>query len=72
MPFEAQWNAVIDWLGMKDHKHKILPNHRSFPEEMLLKKEEVFVDKERTTTECNNSGEVVSCIALEEYNTLEE
>jgi hypothetical protein len=72
MPFEAQWNAVIDWLDMKDNIDKILPNRMSFPEEMLLKKEELFLDKGRTVNECKDSGEVVSCIALDDEITSVE
>mmetsp|Transcript_15372 Transcript_15372/g.23177 ORF Transcript_15372/g.23177 Transcript_15372/m.23177 type:complete len:343 (+) Transcript_15372:2-1030(+) len=64
MPFEAPWNAVIEWLGVtnEDEIDKILPNRRSFPSEMLLRKDELFVeDKNINPIECNNEGHAVFC-----------
>ena len=70
MPFEAPWNAVIQWLGItnEDEIDEILPNRKSFPEAMLLNKNDLFVDKENkfvdeesSVNECNGNGQTVSC-----------
>ncbi len=67
MPFEAPWQAVTEWLDMTvEEIEEVLPNIRSFPEEMLLKKEDVFVKRvTATNSDCTNEGSLVSCTAID-------
>lgn len=45
MPFEAPWNAVIQWLNITDDKDidLISPNRKSFQKDVLLTCEDLFV-----------------------------
>merc|ERR1712150_50794 len=64
MPFEAAWQAVTEWLDIsREETEEVLPNIRSFPDTMLLKKEDVFTNKVHTASNDNCSGEgtLVSC-----------
>ena len=64
MPFEAPWNAIVEWLGITDEDEigSILPNRRSFQRSMLLQKDEVFVEgKSNSTPECKNAGGLLLC-----------
>lgn len=65
LPFEAQWNPVIQWLGIRSENaiDKILPNRKSFPDEVLLQEKEVFVEKENIAESCQGEGNVVFCSA---------
>lgn len=62
-PFEAPWNAIIQWLGVvnEDEIDKILPNRKSFPKTTLFEKEQVFVEMESISSECKGEGNVVFC-----------
>ncbi len=64
MPFEAPWNAVVEWLGITndDEIDDVLPNRKSFHRNMLLQKDELFVEGESNgTTECKNEGHLLFC-----------
>jgi len=63
LPFEAPWNAVVQWLGVTsdDELDKILPNRKSFPG-MMLSEQEVFAQKRWSPPKlCKGEGEEVSC-----------
>ncbi len=63
MPYEAPWQAVTEWLGMSvEETEEVLPNVRSFPDEMLLKEADVFVNSGTTTNSgCTGEGSLVFC-----------
>jgi hypothetical protein len=64
MPWDAVWNGVIGWFGVKDDESLdyILPNRNAFPDSFLFDANDLYspeIDKERI---CENEGEIVTCI----------
>ncbi len=64
LPFEAPWNAVIQWLGVTsdDELDTVLPNRKSFPAGMILNHQELFTESQWTPLqECEDEGMEVFC-----------
>lgn len=63
VPWEAQWNAVAQWLGIEDEQglSYALPNRLSFPSRMILDKKNVFLPDNSIDTSCEDEGEPISC-----------
>ncbi len=70
MPYEAPWQAVTEWLDMSvEETEEVLPNVRAFPDEMLLKEKDVFVNSVTTTSnnDCTaGGGNLFSCTPTKE------
>ncbi len=67
-PYESAWNAVVQWLGINDEStiDDILPNRKSFPSDTMLSKDEVFIEKQKVSTQCQGEGNVIFCIPNDE------
>jgi len=63
VPWEAQWNAVAQWLGIEDEQglSHALPNRLSFPSTMILDRKNVFLPDDLINTSCEGEGEPISC-----------
>jgi len=73
MPFEAPWNAAIEWLGVTsaENINTILPNLKSFPSETLLQKDDVFVgDVQSNQVNCQSSDKIASCIPKNDLSDI--
>ena len=63
-PWDAVWNGVIGWLGVKDDEglDYILPNRNSFPDNILFDADDLYSPEIDTESICENEGEIVTCI----------
>ena len=67
MPFESSWHAVTEWLDLTpEDVEEVLPNVWSFPDEMLLNEEDVFVTKSSNANTCSDDGSLVFCTPIDE------
>lgn len=69
MPFESIWNAVSEWIGVKQEAslNRILPNRLSFTN--LLSQNEIFKSGASSNGSCEHSDAFVSCISESEPET---